>query len=85
MGMSVNLHANTGEKFRTKGYVTEGTLNTEPYAVIGVSVGEGYEVQDITIFLTQEQVHQLKLTLCQTDRTFKRYLEKQALMKEVNE
>jgi hypothetical protein len=86
MGMSTNLHANHVEKFRTNGHVTaDSPMTTEPYAVIMVGISDGWDLQDITLFLTKEQLHELKLTVCKTDKAFKRYVEKQAALKEVNE
>lgn len=81
MSMTVSLHADNVEIFNARGYVTTHN-NGELYSVVHIKSNEGYESQEITLFLSQEQLEQLKKVLTTVNVGFKKEIAKRMLEEE---
>lgn len=71
MAMTVSLHAkNNPEQFRTEGYIAK---NYDTYAVVTITLGDGDNMEDVTLFFSEEQLNQLKSQLQKTSVEFKKH------------
>lgn len=70
MAMSASLHAHNIPQFDSNGNVTN--IHGEDYAVINIQSGGGYESDTVTLFLSEEQLTDLKRTLQSTSIQFKK-------------
>jgi hypothetical protein len=58
--MSVNFHGDGSQNFRVERGVYELSTNKNPYSVLKLFAGGGYSYQELNLYLTENQLQELK-------------------------